>query len=261
MFWYINKIIARVKPSMQPLYLQPVFKTNKIKVMKNLWIVALIAISVLSAKAQETQTRNLGTFSGVKVAEGIDVYLKKGDKESAKVEVTGTRLDNVITEISGSYLKIEMKDGAHGGRGKINVKVYVTYVNIDKLSASSGGNIFADAAIKARNLDIHASSAGSIEILIDATAVSAGASSGGQIDLQGKTLELNADASSGGQVNAYDLEADQVDAEASSGGSLKINVKESLDARASSGGNIRYHGSPNKQTTNSSSGGSVKKSN
>jgi hypothetical protein len=229
--------------------------------MKNLWIVALLAISISSVQAQETQTRNIGTFSGVKVAEGIDVYLKKGDKESAKVEVTGTKPENVITEISGSYLKIEMKDGQFGGRVKINVKVYVTYVNIDKLSASSGGNIFADAAIKSRTLDIHASSAGSIEAVIDATSVSAGASSGGQIDLKGKTLELNADASSGGQVNAYDLEADAVDAEASSGGSLKVNAKESIDAQASSGGNVRYHGNPSKQMTNSSSGGSVKKSN
>lgn len=229
--------------------------------MKNLWLAALLAISTLSAHAQETQTRALGSFSGVKVAEGIDVYIKKGDKESARVEVTGTKPENVVTEISGSYLKVEMKDGTYGGRIKINVKVYVIYVNIDKLSASSGGNIFADAAIKSRNLDLHASSAGTIEILVDATTVSAAASSAGQIDLQGKTSQLEADASSGGQVNAYDLEAESVEAEASSGGSLKVNAKESIDAQASSGGAIRYHGNPSKQMTNSSSGGSVKKSN
>jgi Putative auto-transporter adhesin, head GIN domain len=229
--------------------------------MKNLWIVVLFAISVLSTQAQETQTRSLGTFTGVKVAEGIDVYLKKGDKESAKVETIGTKLENVITEVSGSYLKIEMREGTWGVKGKVNVKVYVTYVNIDKLSVSSGGNIFADAAIKAKSLDIHASSAGAIEAVVDATKTSASASSGGQIDLQGKATQFEADASSGGQVNAYDLESDHVDAQASSGGSLKVNAKESLNAQASSGGSVRYHGNPNKQMTNSSSGGSVKKSN
>ncbi|RAV99602.1 head GIN domain-containing protein [Pseudochryseolinea flava] len=229
--------------------------------MKNLWLVALLVMVTLPAMAQETQTRTLGSFSGVKVSEGIDVYLKKGDKESARVEVTGTKPENVITEISGSYLKVEMKDGTHGMRAKLSVKVYVTYVTIDKLSASSGGNIFADAVIKSRNLDLHASSGGSIEISVDATTVSAGASSAGQIDLQGHTTELQADASSGGQVNAYDLEAESVEAEASSGGSLKVNAKESIDAQASSGGTIRYHGNPSKQMTNSSSGGSVKKSN
>ena len=71
--------------------------------MKQFVIVVLALISVLGY-AQQTETRNLGPFSGVKVAEGIHVYLKKGDKESAKVEVNGTSPDNVLTEVAGSYL-------------------------------------------------------------------------------------------------------------------------------------------------------------
>ena len=76
-----------------------------------------------------------------------------------------------------------------------------------------------------------------------------------------KPNRLNIDASSAGQIDAYDLEAQKVTAEASSAGSLKINVINELVARASSGGNIRYHGNPDKFITDSSSGGSVKKSN
>ena len=45
-----------------------------------------------TARGQESETRNIGSFSGVKVTEGIDVYLKRGDKESVRVEVTGTKL-------------------------------------------------------------------------------------------------------------------------------------------------------------------------
>jgi hypothetical protein len=49
--------------------------------------------------------------------------------------------------------------------------------------------------------------------------------------------------------------------EASSAGSVKVSASEELDAHASSGGSIRYRGNPDKSVTNSSSGGSVRKSN
>lgn len=227
--------------------------------MKNLWLIILLAVFHTSAFSQESQTRSLGSFSGVKVTEGIDVYLKKGDKESARVEVTGTSINNIITEVSGSYLRVHMKDG--GYRGKVDAKVYVTYVKVDKLSASSAGSIFSETTLEADDMEISASSAGSIEITLQAGSVDASASSAGEIELQGKTNSLQIDASSAGQIDAYDLEAKKVDAEASSAGTLKITVMDDLRARASSGGSIRFHGNPNKSVTDSSSGGSVKKSN
>src|SRR5690349_20866760 len=122
---------------MQPLYLRAVFRTNIVKkLMKKFLFIAFLFASA-AVSAQETQTRSIGSFSGINVAEGIDVYLKKGDKESAKVEVTNVPLSDVLTEVSGSYLKVHMKDGHY--RGKYSVKVYVTYVKLEKLSASSGG--------------------------------------------------------------------------------------------------------------------------
>jgi hypothetical protein len=225
--------------------------------MKNLLVLFLLTFT-LPGVAQETQTRNVGAFSGVKVAEGIDVYLKKGEKESLRVEVSGTKPENIITEVSGSYLKIHM---AHGNfTGRIQAKVYVTYVSLNKLSASSAGNIFSEDILKASDMEIQCSSAGNIEVTLDCGTVEVSASSAGQIELQGKAKSLAADASSAGQIDAYDLEAEKVEAEASSGASMKVSVQSSLSANASSGGSIRYRGNPGKSITNSSSGGSVKKS-
>jgi hypothetical protein len=222
-------------------------------------LLLVLVLTNLVVFGQETVTRNLGSFTGVKAAEGIDVYLKKGEKESAKVEVTGTDPDNIITEISGSYLKVHMRDGNY--RGKIQVKVYVTYVNVDKLSASSAGSIFTDGTITAKSMEVGVSSAGTIEIAVDATDIEVSASSAGDVELKGKTKSLRADASSAGQVDAYDLESEDAEAEASSGGSVKLSVSKRLEANASSGGSVRYRGNPDKNITSSSSGGSVKKSN
>lgn len=224
--------------------------------MKN-YLIVLFVVLAPSLWAQNTQTRNVGPFTGIKVGEGIDVFMKKGDKESVRVEVTGTEAANVLTEVSGSYLKIHMKDGNYR---KVEAKVYVTYVKLDRLSASSAGSIVSESVIKGENLEIDVSSAGSVEVQVDVKTLTVDASSAAEVELKGKTIELEAEASSAAQIDAYDLEASNVEADVSSGASMKINVLQDLQAHASSGGSIRYRGNPGKSVTDASSGGSVRKS-
>ncbi len=227
--------------------------------MKFIFIHVLLLISAITIQAQQSETRNIESFRGVKAAEGVDVYLKQGNKESVRLEVSGTPLQNVITEVSGSYLKIHLKDG-HYNKSK-SVKVYVTYVEINKLSASSAASIFSEGIMRAKEMSITSSSAGSIEVSIESTSLDVSASSAGEIDLKGKAEHLTIDASSAGEIDAYDVEAGSVNASVSSGASVKVNPVKELEAHASSGASIRYRGNPPKTITNSSSGGSVKKSN
>ncbi len=224
--------------------------------MRRLLIIIAVCFS-FAGQAQNTETRNIGPFSGVKVAEGVDVYLKKGDKESVKVEVTGTSADNVLTEVSGSYLKIHMRDGSYK---HVDAKVYVTYVKIEKLSASSAGSIFSDGVLKSDNVEITASSAGSVELSIDANRVEVSSASAAEVELTGKCKSALFDAASAGEIDAYNLTAESVEVEAASAGSVKVNVTKSLEAKASTGGSVRYRGNPDRNNTSSTTGGSVKKS-
>jgi hypothetical protein len=226
--------------------------------MKKFLVPVLFLVLSLHTLAQQTVTRSVGSFTGVKAAEGIDVYLKKGTKESVRVETDGIGPDRVVTEVSGNYLKIHMREG---NRGKVEVRVYVEYVNIEKLSVSSAATLSSDGPILAKTLEISASSAGDMKIAVEAETVKVSASSAGEIRIKGKAMSVSADASSAGEVDAYELQAQSVVAEASSAGSVQVYVTESLTAQASSGGDVRYRGSPDKSITNSTSGGSVKKTN
>lgn len=213
-----------------------------------------------SGWAQQSEVRDVGSFRGLKSGEAIDVYLKKGEKESVKVEVTGERLSNVLTEVSGSSLRIQLRNNSFfQGRG--SVKVYVTYVNLDRISASSASNVFSEGPIKCTDMEIHASSAADVEVTLDAETVVARASSAAEVILSGKAKSIDADASSSGDIDAYNLPVVRASADASSAGGIKLNVSEDLRATASSGGSVRYRGNPLKTNTNASSGGSVKKSN
>jgi uncharacterized protein YaiE (UPF0345 family) len=229
---------------------------------KSLSVVILIFIVSFSF-AQQSEVRSVGSFSGVKSGQAIDVYLKKGEKESVRVETTDGKLSDVLTEISGSYLKIRLKDDDYDNdRYKNrNVKVYVTYVTLNKVSASSASNVFSDGTIRSGSFDISVSSAASVELVLEAESSMVEASSAGDVVLEGKVKRLEVEASSAGEIDAYGLESEMVNGEASSGGSIKVNVTRQLDAHASSGGSIRYRGAPARTNTDSSSGGSVKKAN
>jgi hypothetical protein len=216
----------------------------------------VLVFAVATAFGQTSEVRQTGTFKGIKAGEAINVTLKKGDKESIKVEVDGVSLNAVITEVSGSYLKIHMAEGSYKNR-KVNVTV--TYVSLERISASSASSVVSEGVLKTELLDITASSAASVELKVDAGRVTVSVSSAGDIILEGKAKSLTIDAGSAGVVDAYNLECEMVDATASSAGSVKVNVTKELRAEASSAGSIRYRGSPGKSDTRATSGGSVRK--
>jgi Putative auto-transporter adhesin, head GIN domain len=164
----------------------------------------------------------------------------------------------VLTEVSGSSLRIHL---ARNTYRKVNVKAYVTYISLDRISASSASSVFSEGTIKSSSLDISASSASSIEIAIDTDRLELDASSAANIRLEGKAATLNLEVSSAGEIDAYNVQSETVTARASSAGSAKVSVSKDLDAHASSAGSIRYRGTPSRTNTGSSSGGSVKKSN
>lgn len=226
---------------------------------RNLLVLTLFLVPFLGM-AQSSETRSVEPFSGVKSGEAIDVYLKKGDKESVRVETSEGYLKNVITEVSGSYLKIHLREN-NFFHNNPNVKVYVTYVNLDRISASSASDVFSDGVIKTESLDIQASSAADVELKIEAVKVTVRASSAADVILEGTAKTIDADASSSGEIDAYGLQVESADASASSAGGIKLSVSQSLEAGASSGGGVRYRGNPQRTNTHSSSGGSVKKSN
>lgn len=245
---------------------------------KSLLAVALTIAVIWSAQSQNLETRSLSSFSKISVHQGITAILTKGNAETAKVETSGVDVSEVLTEVSGGALRIAMKGNNYRNQ---NVTVYVTFKSLNDLkatssgsievkdffavsgdldvSASSSGSVMLKASAEEADLDV--SSSGNIQIELKAKSIEAGLSSSGDIEISGSCDELEVDASSAGDFDGYDLEAKNADLEASSGSTIEVTVLESLDAEASSGASIRYRGSPKNTNSDSSSGGSVKKSN
>ena len=237
---------------------------------------AMLLGITFGAQAQETETRSLGSFSGVHAAEGIEVTLVKGSSNSAEVTAHNVDMDEVLTEIKNGNLKVHFDDGNHRNA---RVSVVVTYSgtlrafsassagSLESKQTISGGDMHVDVSsagsiklsLEAEDLDVDASSAGHVELMIQAGDVDVDVSSSGQVELSGKAGDLDIEGSSSGDVHAYELEARNVDADMSSGAAAEVTLSGRLDGECSSGSSIRYRGNPSDIDVETSSGGSCRK--
>lgn len=226
--------------------------------MKIIGLLFNVLLITAVAWGQDSEVRKLNSFEEIQVSQGIDAYLKEGSKESIRVESRGIPLEDVLTEVYGDRLKVHL---SRNRWRNYSVTVYITYVQLEEISASSAANITAKDIIKGDRIILDVSSAADIEVEVDVNEVSADASSSGDIEVMGKAKYLDVDVSSAGGVDAYDLEAEMVRVDASSGASAKVFATKEIDAEASSGASVRYRGDPQKSRSDTSSGGSVRKSN
>ncbi len=245
--------------------------------MRKIFLLSIAALLSITVWSQSGATRSLDSFTKVSTQEGIEAILTKGTKESARIEADGIDIEDVITDVSGGTLSLELDGDNHRN---VDVTIYVTYVELSGLRASSAGSIDVrdkviakgdfdircssagdiEATIEADEMDIDVSSAGDVELVVVVNELDMEVSSAGDIEIEGTAKYVEASASSSGDIDGYDLTCDEADLRASSGASIKLTVKEKLDGRASSGGSIRYEGNPKYVDANSSSGGSVKRS-
>ena len=222
-------------------------------------LIALLMLSVTTDLwAQKSETRDLEEFTGVRVSEAITVFLKPGNKESARIEATGIALDEIITKVMGKTLKIELERGNHHN---IDVTVWVTYVNLEKISVSSAASVTTESVITSRKLDVQASSAGKANLEVDVEELDIDVSSAANLKITGKAGSQNVHVSSSGSYYAYDLNSEVAIVSASSAGNAKVMASKKIEADASSAGSIRYKGNPEKVNIHSGSGGSTKKAN
>jgi hypothetical protein len=210
-----------------------------------------------SLQAQDTENRSVGNFKGVKVGQAIDVYLTTGTSTNVRVEVEDGNVSDVETNVSGGMLKIGMKRGNYRN---IRVKVYVTHKGLEYISASSASNIYSENTLKSSKMSIDVSSAATAELEVEASEIEAQVSSSGDLELKGSAERAALYASSAGDIDAYDFTTSELKARASSAGGIRARAEDSIDAHASSGGSVRWKGNPSRSRTDSSSGGSVRKS-
>lgn len=193
------------------------------------------------------------SFKGIKASSGLKIHLIPGTEEKVVVEAEENLQSLIKTEVHNRVLQISTTKNILNSRN-----VYVTYISLDQLIATSGAEIISDELLKSEKLTLDAKSGAEIRLEILSKKAVIHASSGGDLYLKGKVIDLSAKAVSGADIRARELRSKKCSADAASGGSIVVNVEESLMAHAKSGGSIRYYGNPKESMIKNTSSGSIK---
>lgn len=228
--------------------------------MKNLIFLFLSLSMVLGLSAQD-DVRTLEAFDALDVSGGFDISIFNG---SPKAEITVNKgdLDGVKLSVKNGTLYISYNNKKNGwgwnsGNHNIDIDLYVS--NLVEISTAAGADVYGEFKFKAEDFEAEASSGSKISIEIDADYTEVGVSSGAYVEIEGDTKSLEVDVSSGASFVGKKLEAEKVEADASSGASAKVWATERISADASSGASIRYKGDPAKTNLDPGkwSGGSI----
>jgi len=221
---------------------------------KSLVYLFLFAFST-SVFAQSGATRKLDKFTSISVSEGIDVNLVKGSSHKAEITVKNIDLEDVLTEVSGSTLKIHLDGNNHNN---VDVTVDLTFVALESVKASSAADVKSSSVIEATDFKVSASSAADITLALKVNTLEVSASSAADITLSGSAGSQTVEVSSAADYKAFELKSKTANVSASSAADAKVSASESLDASASSGASVKYKGNPAKLRERSSSGGDVR---
>lgn len=229
--------------------------------MKHILALSLLVFPAFLGHAQQSETRSLDSFVAIEVGEAIELIMTKGNKNEAVIEVDDISLDEVVTEVRGSELKIERESGnnRYNNNRSGQVVIRLTYMELDELSVNSAASVYSKSVIKVDKFKVRISSAGTAELELDVTDLDAEVSSAGTLEVSGKCASMDLDGSSAGRFEGYDLICGAIDADMSSGGSGEVFVKNKLKVDAGTGGSLYYKGDPEKVLADTNLGGRVQR--
>lgn len=198
-----------------------------------------------------TETREITEeFTEVSASEGLMVYVTQADDFNIEVEADDNVIDLIATDIENGKLRVHARENI----GNATKKIHVSLPEITTLKSSSGSQLRSESIVKGDKFEVDGSSGALIQLELAVNDLEIDASSGANLSISGNADHAQVAVSRGGNINAKDLQTKSCNADASSGGNLKIQVSEALTADASSGGNIGYSGNPKVQNKKSVSG-------
>ena len=226
-----------------------------------LLLISIIVGFFISAKAQtangtlnfENKTMNLSHFDEIHSEAIFSVEVKKSNEE--KIEITSNYLQFVDVITTNNTLVIRYKRNQSLENADTRIVIYAKDLHtvntslgsvikikdkfdIQKVSAETGGKIFANS--EAKKLSVNTESGGSFLGTINVEDLVLNAESGSSIDIQGKIGTAKITCAGASKIMAAKTNISVATVNAESASSVSVSVSKELTASASSMAKIRY---------------------
>lgn len=206
----------------------------------------------------EVQDRIVGSFNKLNISSAFNVEIKQGNSHSVRVEAGDKIIDDISTKTSGSELVIRLLKN-YKTKDLEGLKIYITVVDLNKISLSGAVNIKSEGEISTSDLKINTSGACNINLMIKSKNIDVECSGASDLTLIGTADYLDLQTSGATKANCYNLEANIVKIGSSGASDLKCKVINKLKVNASGASKINYKGSPEEIDINTSGSASIKR--
>ncbi len=201
-------------------------------------------------------SRALAGFTALKLAGGIDVELRAGERESVTVRADDNVVPLIETRVEGSTLVIGVARGA-SFRTRRTPRVLVEFVRLGAMSVAGSGDMRAD---RVRGDTFAVSIAGSGDVRIDALDVDALGvvlAGSGDFTAAGRANEQGFRIRGSGDVRTSELVGRSVKVSIAGSGDASVHATETLEVAIAGSGDVVYRGAP-KVTKSITGSGSVR---
>ncbi|HEX6225263.1 MAG TPA: head GIN domain-containing protein [Chryseolinea sp.] len=267
--------------------------------MKKLTILSIIMLTAFLVRAQNKETRDVGTFTKISFRVPGKLYLRQGSPQKVVIEGRKDILEEIETDVEGSRLVIEKEGNDWNWGSDDRINVYITVKDIEGLNVGGSGDLIGETKIVTDDISLNVSGSGSMKVEVEASGdMESDVSGSGDIELDGKCKNFNSDVSGSGKVMmsliasgnaefgvsgsgkieasgsasrvrtsisgsgkvlAGNLETNSCEVRITGSGDVEINVKNELDANITGSGSVRYKGNPSKVNSHSAGSGHVRK--
>jgi hypothetical protein len=208
------------------------------------------------------ELRDVKGFHAIEVSNAIDLYLSHGEQEQVAVTAKDPAWrDRIRTEVVDGVLKISVKkEDRFRWRNSPKMKVYISFLNLDRLNASGASDIFVDGEIAGTNLSIGLSGASDFKGSVRVDQLELEQSGASDAVIRGTVAGVTTIHTSGASnIKGYELSTDSCVAHASGASDIKITVHKEIDTQASGASSVHYKGNPAVERIHSTGASSVKK--
>ncbi|MBS1947358.1 MAG: DUF2807 domain-containing protein [Bacteroidetes bacterium] len=202
------------------------------------------------------------SFHAVHVSNAIDLYLGQSNEESVAVSADDRDdIPRMITEVNDGVLsiRVDSRKWFRWFRGNRKLKAYVSFRQLDGLSASGASNVYIQGTIAVNKIDVHLSGASDLKGDIKVNEFNIVQSGASDATITGTAATINIDASGASDVKAFDFVTDNCTARASGASDIKITVNKELNVHASGASDIHYKGTAVIRDLHTSGSSSVSK--
>ncbi|MEX2592206.1 MAG: head GIN domain-containing protein [Anditalea sp.] len=226
---------------------------------KNIYFLLSLATMMVSINLMgqtNEEIRSLEVFNTVKISNSIEAELVKGDKHEVEITASGIELERIDTKIDNRTLEVKV-NGSNFSTTSIKVKI--TYVEIDEITASTGSKVFVKDVLQAKEVKISAYTASYLEAEVNVQNLYLEANTNAKIFIDGTAEALELEAYTTAEINGEYLEVEEAQVKVNTAAHVNFTVHESLKGSAATAGKAYYKGDPRIVDVKTNTGGAIER--